>query len=215
MRDLETRSACGAYSVGVRIQNKLFERFTVRGYQNGSVVLMSFHISAMGRWCTRRTALFAILAAVALGIVYGAAAAAVNSNRDSYLQAASSQLKDGRSEEVTKTLSTLLWFYPDDKRARLLRGISYNSRQMFSEAISDLSVIATDDPEYLEGGLSLGASLASDGQLDRAVDVFRQHLTRYPGAVESRSRLSDILVNLMKHEEAVQLWEQHLQQFRS
>jgi tetratricopeptide (TPR) repeat protein len=125
------------------------------------------------------------------------------------LSVAEAHLKSGNNEGVEETLSWLLWFEPENARALLLRGISRNARKNTTGALDDLSRIPEDGAEFLEGGIALAATLVMDGQLDRAEQVLLRHLDQYPGAIESRERLSALYLTVLCHPEAMSLWEDH------
>lgn len=100
-------------------------------------------------------------------------------------------------------LKWLLWFEPDQHRALLITGISLNADRRFAEAVDVLARIPEDSKSFREGGLALGASLISGGQLERAETVLKRQLTLYPETLETHRRLVQLYLGQLRQRDAV------------
>ncbi len=105
---------------------------------------------------------------------------------------------------VREALKWLLWFEPQDERALLIAGVSWNADRRFPEAIELLERIPESSRVFEEGGISLAASLIEDGQLERAETVLKQVLAQFPRSADAHGRLVRLYLKELRQRDAVE-----------
>lgn len=158
------------------------------------------------RWRMLRGLLIASCAAATVGVVgYFALGWSVRSAALAAHRQAEQALRRRDNAGVREALKWLLWFEPQDERALLIAGVSLNADRRFPEAIALLERIPESSRVYEEGGVSLAASLIEDGQLERAEDVLKQVLARFPRSADAHGRLVRLFLKQLRQRDAIEL----------
>lgn len=156
-----------------------------------------------------RYALFLGFAAsiVLLSIGYGAVSWRVRATAPRTVRLAEELLRRRDYAGARNTLKWLLWFDPGEQQAILIAGVSLNAERRFPEAIDVLGGIAEDGRHFEQGGIALAASLILDGQLERAENVLKRVLARFPASRDGLDRLVRLYLQELRIRDGIAMLE--------
>ena len=140
-----------------------------------------------------------------LGATWLLAAWYVNANATSTLKTAEGFLDKQDTDAVRRSLSWLLFFEPQNRGAQLLQGMSYHMDSRFDEAIRVFEQIPERSREFEDANFALAVTLKLDLQLDRAEQVLRNLLRRFPRSDAARQELVLLYMKEFRKRDAIEV----------
>ncbi len=140
----------------------------------------------------RRGIRVSLIVLVLAGAGYGSLHWYIRRSAEETLAAAEAHLRRRENAEAREELQWLLWSDPTHHRALLIRGVSLNADRRFPEAIRTLAQIPENSESSEAAGIALASSLILDGQFERAEDVLRNHVERFPQSLNTGRRLAKL-----------------------
>ena len=97
--------------------------------------------------------------------------------------------------------------HPNDKRAHLILGFSYDGRDQFDEAITEYEKAIDIDQDFAPAYNSLGYAYILKGEYDRAEEAFQDYIRLIPEEANPYDSMADLYTRMGRHDEAIEHYQ--------